>query len=311
MECEQLFAIIEKLNGKYLDILEDVCNIESPTDYKKGVDEVGKYFVDMAEKFGFETEILKQNVSGNVVCITLNPDSEKAPVTLSAHMDTVHPLGSFGTPAVKRDNDKMYGPGVMDCKGGAVAAFMAMDALKKCGYKERPVMLILQSDEENSSKTSGKATIEYMCEKSKDSVAFLNLEGIQGNTAVLQRKGILRYLFTVHGKALHSSRCFDAASAVCEAAYKIIELEKMKDAEEVTCNCVIKEGGTTANTVAEKCCFYADIRFSTADELENVKIKVKEIADNITVKGCSCETEEISFCPAMVLADKNVELLKK
>ena len=50
----------------------------------------------------------------------------------------------------------MYGPGVMDCKGGIVAAIMAMEALEKCGFTERPVQLLLQSDEENGSATSNK-----------------------------------------------------------------------------------------------------------------------------------------------------------
>ena len=310
MECEQLFKMIDSIEEKYLDILEDVCNIESPTNFKEGVDNVGKYFIATAEKLGFETEIFRQKVSGDAVCITLNPDSEKEPIALSAHMDTVHPVGSFGTPPVKRDKENMYGPGVMDCKGGAVAALMAMEALGNCGFDKRPVKLILQSDEENSSKTSNKETIEYMCKKAENSIAFLNLEGVQGNTAVLQRKGILRYLFTVQGKALHSSRCAEAANAVCEAAYKIIELEKMKDIKGLTCNCVMIEGGTTPNTVPEKCAFYADIRFSTVEELESVKAIVKEIADNITVEGCSCEVEEVSFRPAMCLVEKNVKLLE-
>ena len=73
------------------------------------------------------------------------------------------------------------------------------------------------------------------------------------NTAVLERKGILRYRFTIYGKALHSSRCAEVSNAVAEAAYKIIELEKMKDVGGLTCNCGVISGGTTANTVAEKC----------------------------------------------------------
>ena len=42
MECEKLFKEIDKMQDEYLDILEEVCNIESPTDYKSGVDAVGR-----------------------------------------------------------------------------------------------------------------------------------------------------------------------------------------------------------------------------------------------------------------------------
>ena len=311
MKCNKLLETIDLMQDKYLDILETVCNIESPTNFKEGVDEVGEYFTDMANKKGWDIEINYQKVSGNAICITLNPDSKNKSVCLSAHIDTVFKVGSFGLPCIRRDKEKMYGPGVMDCKGGAVAAFFAMDALEKVGFKSRPVKLILQSDEENSSITSNKTTIEFMCEKAKDAIAFLNLEGSLRNSAVLKRKGIIRYLFTVYGKAIHSSKCDEGANAICEAAYKIIELEKMKNIEGLTCNCGVISGGTVANTVADKCTFYADIRFSTNEELEIVKEKVKQIADDTKIEGCSCKVEEVSYRPNMIMNEQNMNLLDK
>ena len=311
MKCGKLFEEIENSNNKYLDILEDVCNIESPTEYKKGVDSVGEYFLNLAKSHGWQTEVFCQEISGNAVCITLNSDAEGAPVCVSGHIDTVHPVGAFGIPAVKRDSKNMYGPGVMDCKGGVVAAFMAMDALEKCGFKKRPVKLILQPDEENGSVTSGKATVKFMCEKAKDAQIFLNLEGYKKGTAVICRKGIIRYRFTVHGKALHSARCTEASNAVAEAAYKIIKLEEMKDAEGLTCNCGVISGGSAANTVAEKCVFYADIRFSNDDELEKAKQAVTLIAASSTVQGCTCTLEEISYRPAMPECERNLTLLQR
>jgi len=311
MKCSELFEKIDSLNKYYLNVLEDVCNIESPTSLKEGVDETGRYFIKMAEERGWKVEVYKQDVAGDVVCITLNADLPEAPISLSGHLDTVHHVGLFGTPAVRRDDKFMYGPGVMDCKGGVVAAFMAMDALEKCGFKGRPVQLILQSDEETGSSTSKKSTINYICERAKGSVAFLNLEGYNKGKIVVERKGILRYRFNVVGKACHSSKCTDGANSVAEAAYKILKLEEMKDLEGLTCNCGVIQGGTTPNSVAEKCSFYADIRFSTLEELEWVRKKAKEIADNSYIPGCSCELEQVSYRPTMVKSGKNYDLLSK
>ena len=311
MVCAELFEKIKDLNEYYLKVLEDVCNIESPTNYKEGVDKVGEYFIDMATKHGWKVEVFKQEIAGNVVCITMNPDAENMPVSLSGHIDTVHPVGSFGTPAVKCDEHNMYGPGVMDCKGGVVAAFMAMDALERCGFKSRPVQLLLQTDEETGSATSKKATINYICDKAKGSVVFLNLEGCKAGTAVLARKGILRYRFNIYGKALHSSRCAEASNPITESAHKILKSEEMKNADGLTCNCGVISGGTTPNTVAEKCSFYADIRFSTAEELSSVRNTVKMIAENTFVPGCRCELEEVSFRPAMAEVERNYDLLNK
>jgi glutamate carboxypeptidase len=165
MICDNLFEIIDSLEEKYLQFLVDVCDIESPTEYKEGVDKVGKYFIEKAKEKDWQVEEQIQTVSGNCVCITLNPKASGQAVCFSGHMDTVHPIGSFGEKPTKIDGDIIHGPGVIDCKGGIVASFMAMDALEKCGFKDRPIKLILQSDEENGSRKSNKATISYICEK--------------------------------------------------------------------------------------------------------------------------------------------------
>ena len=312
MRCEKLFSVIENLNDEYIKIWEDVCNIESQTKDKAGVDAVCDYFVKMAEKQGWLIEKLELTDAGSPVCITMNSDAKGAPVIFSGHADTVHPKGLFGYPPVKIEGDKIYGPGVQDCKGGIVSAFMAMDALKRVGFDARPVKLIIQTDEETSSKTSGKKTVEFMCEKSKGAAAFLNGEGFgDDNSVVLIRKGIVRYRMNVTGKAAHSSKCYEGVNAVAEAAYKILELEKMKDKDGLTCNCGVIEGGTVANSVAEKCSFLVDIRFANEEQFEKAKETVYSVAEKSYIAGSKCEVVEISVRPSMPFSETNLSLYNK
>lgn len=311
MSFKKLCSVITKLNDKYISLWGKVCNIESPTSYKKGLDDVGEVFIKIANERGFLVEVMEHETAGNAICITLNPESGERPVIFSGHIDTVYPLGLFGTPAVHYEDDRIFGPGVMDCKGGTVAALMALDALSKIGFTSRPVKLIIQSDEETGSKTSDKETVNFMLEKSRGAVAFLNTEGIQGETAVVRRKGILRYRFDIRGRAVHSSKCNEGASAILEAAHKIIELEEMKDADGITCNCGIIEGGSAANSVAETCSFVADIRFSDDSQMEMAEKIVRKVASNTTIEGCTCLLEKVSGRPAMPLLDANLNLLSR
>jgi len=313
MKCKELFTKIEEMDEKYIKILEDVCNIESPTDYKAGVDAVGRYFIKEAERQGWEVEVLPQDVSGDVVCITMNPEARGEMICLSAHIDTVHPVGSFGTPAVRIEGDKILGPGVCDCKGGGVAALMAMEALEAVGYRERPVRLLLQTDEEKGSNPSGKATINYICDKAEGAVAFLNLEGHTAGAACIQRKGIANFTFRIHGVEAHSSICFKAgASAILEASHKIIELEKFKSEDGLTCNCGVIKGGTVTNTVPGYCEFTANVRFSTFEELEEMREFVKELAARVYVEGCVTEvTGGRNPRIPMVYAERNAKLLER
>jgi len=305
-----LFKKIDELNEYYIKIWENVCNIESPTNYKEGVDAVGDFFAKMAIQRGWKVEYFNQPVSGNVVCITMNPDANAAPISLSGHIDTVHPVGSFGNLPVRFDKEKIYGPGVTDCKGGIVAAFLAMDALHECGFKLRPIQLLLQSDEEVSSILSNKATIQYICEKAKNSIAFLNMEPHSKGEACLQRKGIITFLFKITGIEAHASDCAKAgANAIAEAAHKILEIEKIKDENGITCCCSIINGGTTANTVPGHCEFKVNVRFATKEQHTWIKEYMQKIADEVFIPGCTTTLHRASERVAMELTEKNLNLL--
>ena len=306
-----LLKKLDDIENEYIEFWKDICNIESPTEYKAGVDAVGEYIIEKAKKRGWKIDVQNQEISGNAICITMNTDSSEKPICFSAHMDTVHPIGFFGNPPVKLDNEKIYGPGVVDCKGGIASSFMAMAALDDIGFRKRPVKLILQSDEENGSRNSEKTTTEFMAECAKDCIAFLNCEGYTRGYAITERKGIRKYKFEITGKAVHSSRCFSGVSAIREAAYKIIELEKFKDEDSITCNCGIINGGTAENTVPEKCTFTADVRFKTNKDMEIADKIVAEIAQKSFVDGTSCNLTLVSWRYPMEKTEKNYELLEK
>lgn len=308
---KKVFEKIDSLMDEYTKILEDVVCIESPTAIKDKVDEVGKYFITLALKNGWEVEIEKFEDYGDVVAIIMNRNAPGSLITLSGHMDTVHSVGIFGEPPIRREGDKLFGPGTMDCKGGIVAGFLAMNALADMGYKDRPVMMILQSNEEVGS----SQTIDYICEKAKDSIAFINLEGHDGSfegKACLKRKGIARFLFSIKGIETHSSYCArEGANAIAEAAHKILELEKIKNNDGLTFNCGVIEGGTMPNTVPGSCNFKLDVRFATNEEYEEAKEIVKRVADKNYINGCITEVNQISTRVAMELNDKNINLLNK
>ena len=311
MKCEKLFQAIDSLNEEYLQFLIDICTIESPTEYKEGVDRVGKYITDKAKAKGWMVETQHQEISGDAIAITMNPDAPGEAVCFSGHTDTVHPIGSFGKVPVRCDETKIYGPGVTDCKGGLAASFMAMDALRQCGFQERPIKLLIQTDEENGSRNSNKTTIRYLGEKAKGCIAFLNTEFATKESIVISTKGILKYRFKVTGKAVHSYRCQNGASAICEAAQKIIRLEKFKNPEEITCNCGLIQGGSAENTVPEECTFTADFRYYTQKERELIEKTVKELANTSFVEGTSCSYTLASSRVAMEKTQRNVDLFNK
>lgn len=317
MDYQRLFSEIDSLSDKYVGILEDLCNIESPSSYKAGVDAVGSYIINYMKQFGFSVVVHEEKVSGNAICIKMNEDVMAAPICFSGHMDTVHPIGAFGTPAVRFDDEsvpfserKIYGPGVLDCKGGIVGSMMAMEALNNIGYKKRPIYLILQSDEEVGSSYSEKRTVQFMAQMAKDAVAFLNAEGCP-NKFVIERKGIVTYELEISGLAVHSSLCYEGVNAVAEAAHKILELERYKDKDGITCNCSMISGGTTVNTVPDKCSFKVNIRFLTDEDFRTAKELVQRVADTSYIKGSSCTVKQVTYRVNMPIYEQTLSLYNK
>ena len=51
-----------------------------------------------------------------------------------------------------------------------------------------------------------------MRECARGAAAFINCESSAGKTAVLQRKGIAKYIFNITGKATHASVCYTSIS---------------------------------------------------------------------------------------------------
>lgn len=310
MDNQRLFDVIDELYPAYLSIWETVCNMESPSLDKKRVDAVGNYFLEIGKKHGWECESFESE-NGNVVCLTMNPSAEKAAVTLSAHMDTVHAVGSFGYPPVRTDEEKIYGPGVIDCKGGLVQALLIMDALERVGFTDRPIRFLLQSDEECGSSQAEYKTVAYMCQKAKGSCAFFNLEGLaEEDMACIERKGILSYAVKIKGIEAHSSACAErGASAIAEAAHKLLELEKYKDSKGITCNCGVIRGGSVANTVPGSCEFLANFRFATEAQSQQIRNAMRELEERVYVKGCETTVVEKGFRPAMERVESNLALL--
>ena len=307
----KVFETIDQLADQYLQVLVDCCNIESKSEDKEGVDRVGAYFAAIAEEKGYTIRKQEFEKAGNVYSFTYNPDGAKKLISLSGHMDTVHEKGIFGYPPVKIQGDYVYGPGVIDCKGGIVLDLLVMEALKKCGYKDRPVKLILQSDEEVDSCLSDYASVAFMVEEARGSAAFINGEKLRENRCLaIGRKGIVRHKITITGKKCHAGYCTNGASALKEAAYKIIELEKDNDVDSITFNCGVLNCAGTINIVPDRCELFVEYRFKNMEQKKVAEEKLKRVVETSFVEGTESVSELLSKRLPLEADEKNRRLVE-
>jgi glutamate carboxypeptidase len=76
-------------------------------------------------------------------------------VLVLSHLDTVHPLRTIEHDLpLRREDDRLYGPGVYDMKGGAYLALQAFKQVAQAGSSRLPVVYMLTADEEIGSPTT-------------------------------------------------------------------------------------------------------------------------------------------------------------
>ena len=195
-------------------------------------------------------------------------------VLLLGHYDTVWPVGQLARMPLRRDEERLSGPGAFDMKGGIVIALLALRALVDCGARPaHRVVMLWTTDEEVGSLTS-RSLIE---KEARNSRAVLVLEpALPGGAVKTARKGVGDFVVRATGVAAHAGIDPAAgASAVHELARQVGVLAAMTDpARGISVNVGTISGGSRSNVVAEHAEAHVDVRISTMADADRVTAAV-------------------------------------
>ena len=304
------FQIIEENKEKYLDFLCRICSFEARAYHKDTIDDMVDHITAFAEGEGLQVSRTPMEKCGDFLTVELNPGREKACLFM-AHMDTVFDKGVFGDPPVRRDGDRMYGPGVIDCKGGIAIALLCMKALLETGF-EKHVRLILTSDEEISNILGGEKEQQFFRAQSAGFPFAINCETAERDEVVVARKAILKYRLDVKGVSGHAGKhVFTAKNALVEAAHKIVALSEKSVQGGTTYSCNIIQSGTVLNVIPDSCTFSVDVRAVTVADMENAKKVIEQIAQTAFIPGTSCQAVMLSCRPPMEKQAQTMALLEQ
>ena len=191
-------------------------------------------------------------------------------VLLLGHYDTVWPIGQVTRMPVRREGDRLYGPGVFDMKAGIVIGLLAMRALADARLAPpHRVVMLWTADEEVGSSTS-RALIEAEARQSR---AVLVLEpALPGGAVKTARTGVGDFVVSAHGVAAHAGiDPTSGASAIHELAYQIGVLSGLTDlARGLSVNVGTIKGGSRANVIAEAAEAHVDVRIPTMADAQRV-----------------------------------------
>lgn len=281
--------------GPLLHQLEALVRIESPSENKAACDAALDLATAWAAELGSEhlraVRRHRHKAFGDSLELRFGPRrSAQKPLLLLGHVDTVWPIGTLRGMPWRATRERVSGPGVLDMKAGVAMAFAALRLLAQTGLLQRPIALLLHSDEEVGSPASRPVT-EAVAERCQ---AVYVLEPAQGPQAAYKtaRKGVGHYRLHIQGVAAHSGVDFTAGhSAVIELAHQVRAIAALTDLERgLTVNPGVVSGGTLSNVVAAEAFVEIDVRIARARDGASIarqlaRLKPRDRACQLTLSG--------------------------
>jgi glutamate carboxypeptidase len=262
-----LFELARKHQRAALNTLRKMVEIESPSDNKAAVDRCVAFVAGECESLGGRIRLHRQKVFGDLLEARFGPaKTRKKPLLLLGHLDTVWPLGTLKSMPFRITKDRVWGPGVLDMKAGVGMALSAIAILRELERLTRPIVMLLNSDEEVGSTVSRPVTekLARQCE------AVYVLEPAQGSEGAYKtaRKGVGVYSVRVQGVAAHSGVDFkNGHSAIVELSRQIERVTRFTEFDRgITVNVGTIQGGTRSNVVAAEAQAEVDVRIARAKD---------------------------------------------
>lgn len=250
------------LNGQlpfYLDLLHQMVSINSFTANAAGVNKLGGLTAGAFAGLGFTAEKIpsKAPAFGRHLVLT-RPGKSGRKIGLVSHLDTVFPPDeelrhNF---VWRPEGNRIYGPGVIDIKGGTVMIYMVLAALKAVlpqVFDDITWVVLMNAAEETVAPDFTDLCLERLA--GADTLACLIFETgrIQQGQGwvVVARKGMALYRIKVEGRSAHAGSFHPkGASAVSQMAQTIRQIEALTDyTRDLTFNIGTVAGGTVINRV--------------------------------------------------------------
>ncbi|MBC2856656.1 M20/M25/M40 family metallo-hydrolase [Cetobacterium sp. 2A] len=310
---KKAFEFIEENEKEMQSLWIDLCKIESPSIDTDNVNLAINFLEKKLIEYGMKTKIYEFSQGPNSLTAFFDNGSNHLEMAILGHLDTVHKKGLFGEEVVKIDfeNDTIYGPGVLDCKGGVIVGALVARALNHINY-DKIVKLAFSGDEEVGHRYTLGEGKQFFLNELKGFKTCIDCEtGFVDGRVVTGRKGTANFKITIKGKAAHSgNEPQNGVSSIKEAAYKTINIEKNNDFNSIHYNVGVIEGGTSQNTIPEYCTMTVNVRFKNLNDLDKIKSFLTDITNTSFVDGTTSEITQISLSDPMEQTKKNLQLFE-
>jgi tripeptide aminopeptidase len=211
---------------------------------------------------------VRTDETGNVIGESVG--SERGVVLFVAHLDTVFPAGT--DVAVKRDGNRLVGPGISDNAAGLAALAGLARALYESRVKtKRTIALAGDVGEEGEGNLRGiRALVDSYGSRLADVIA---VDGPSTDYITTQGIASRRFEVTITGPGGHSWSDFGEPNPITAIARGIVKFSAIRvpDNPRSSFNFGVIEGGTSVNSIPARASVKVDLRSEDETELSRLE----------------------------------------
>ena len=310
-QADRILNYVQDQRIELVELLRNMVQAESPSSYPDSHGRIGTILTEQLRALDFKVVPLGGGSTGRHIYARPEPKTRGAPAQLMiGHYDTVWPIGTVAERPFSVDGNVARGPGVFDMKGGLAQMIFALKALRALDlYPELTPVVFVNSDEELGSRDSGRFIRQLARRVDRTFV----LEPAMGASGIIktERKGVGRFIITVHGKAAHAGLDPDAgASAILELSHVIQTLFALNEPDSgITVNVGTIDGGIQPNVIAAHSQAVVDVRVPSASDGKRIEKAIHGIEPSMP--GVRLTIEGRIGRPAMAATPRNRALWQR
>ncbi|WP_313486040.1 M20/M25/M40 family metallo-hydrolase [Stutzerimonas kunmingensis] len=274
--------LLEQANAEksaYIETVKQLVAVDTGTGQAEGLATVSQMLVERLQALGAEVSTSSATPSaGDNIVGTLKGSGGKD-FLLMVHYDTVFAEGTAAERPFRMDEQRAYGPGVADAKGGVAMILHALELLKAQQFDEYGTITVLFNPDEEMGSAGSKKIIAELARKHDYVFSY---EPPDSDAVTTATNGINAVMLEVKGKSSHAgSAPEDGRNAVLELAHQLVQLKELGDPDKgTTVSWTMIAGGEKRNIIPNKATAEADMRYSDISETERVLADAQKIIEN-------------------------------
>jgi acetylornithine deacetylase/succinyl-diaminopimelate desuccinylase-like protein len=248
---------------------------------------------------------VQQDELGNVFGVHPGSDTAAPGIALTAHLDTVFPVGTAIN--VSREGSKLFGPGISDNGAGLTALLAIAGALRETGIAHAaPILFIGNVGEEGEGDLRGMRHIFQQPSWADRIGRTIVLDGAGTDTVISEGLGSRRYEVTVSGMGGHSWSDFGIPNPVVALA-KIIDRfsqTAVPSNPKTTYNIGTVAGGTSVNSIPQTATMRVDTRSASVEQLDRLERGLRDAVKDGTAETNGRKKLEAVKAEVRVIGDR-------